>query len=281
MSPAALRQSFRTILISDLHLGSVRCDAEKLCDFLGQCRAETIFIVGDTFDFWSLRAGAAWSAQHDILMKRLCDMLRQGSRIILIPGNHDSILETFTDLPDCGIEIHRDYVHETARGERFLIVHGHEQDAVLDRTGSFAPAACAFAERLIAAVRRLFPFAGMRKSGRRHHRLTAQLWEIIRRSFGGIDRFERAVIEEARRRNLDGVVCGHTHMAADRILDGVRYLNCGDWVGSCTAITESWFGEMQLLRWAATAEPGKAPAAIVIWGDADACLPSHVAEEMP
>lgn len=279
MSAAKLRQSYRTILISDLHLGSVRCEAEKLSDFLGQCSAETIIVVGDAFDFWSLRAGAAWTAQHDTIMKRLCDMLRGGSRIILIPGNHDAVLESFADLPDCGLEIHRSYIHETARGERFLILHGHEQDAILDRTGAFAATACAWGESLTVTARRLSPFSRIRQSRSRRAR-SKLIWERIRRSAGGINRFERMVTEEARHRNLDGVVCGHTHIAADRMLNGVRYLNCGDWVGSCTAITESWSGEMQLLHWAVSAELEETNVPLNIWGAGDACVPSQVAKEM-
>lgn len=251
MTQALAQKSYRTLLLSDLHIGSFRCKADRLAEFLSRCQAQTIILVGDVFDFWSFRGGGTWSADHARLVAWFHVAVSSGSRLIVIPGNHDSALASFANLEIPGLEFHNEFIHETANGERFLVVHGHEHDEVLIQSERIAPILCALSERMFGAFRSISRSQKISQSATQTSRAS---WIWMRRAIGGVHRSEVKLIDEARRRRLDGVICGHTHIPSDFVLDGTRYLNCGDWVGNCTAITESWSGELELQRWVGQSE---------------------------
>ncbi|MFM1815632.1 MAG: hypothetical protein RLZ98_2327 [Pseudomonadota bacterium] len=253
-------KSHRTLFISDLHLGSARFQAHRLRDFLSHNPADTVFLVGDIFDFWSLRAGAVWAPAHTAILQSFCRMVDSGQRIVLIPGNHDEHISLFVGHHVDGIEIAREIIHETATGERLLVHHGHRLDETAGWSAAWAHHACAWRER----ADRIVAPAGRRAAKRRRDGNSGP-WQWIRRSVGGVARLERALIDEARARGLDGVICGHTHIPADREIAGLHYLNCGDWVTNCTAITEDWSGRLELRHW-----PEAAPRSHA--RDAEPCL---------
>lgn len=246
MTQALAQKTYRTLLLSDLHIGSFRCKADRLAEFLSRCQAETIILVGDVFDFWSFRGGGTWSSDHAKLVAWFHVAVCNGSRLIIIPGNHDAVLASFSSLDIPGLEFHHEFIHETANGERFLVVHGHEHDDVLNQSERIAPLLCSLSERMFGVVNSIK--LTERRSQHVRQRFRAS-WVWMRRSIGGVNRSELRLIYEARQRRLDGVICGHTHLPGDFVLDGTRYLNCGDWVGNCTAITESWSGELELQTW--------------------------------
>ena len=279
MSNAALGRPYRAVFISDLHLGSFRCDVRSLSDFLDGCRAETIFLVGDVFDFWSLAAGAVWTAKHTEVMHKLFRTMLGGSRVVIIPGNHDDGFARFLDLRFHRLEIRREWLHQTVNGERFLVVHGHEQDELLERASGIARAASALRERVGALAG---PLMRTGRRSRRRQTFPARMWQRVQRSVAGVDEIEVKLAAEARRREFDGVICGHTHFAADRVIDGVRYMNCGDWVRNCTAIAETWSGELQLLQWQApqARKTRHGEEHRGIWGWNGATIENGVAKEM-
>ena len=246
MSGAFARWSHRSIFISDVHLGSRLCTAGALLDFLAANSSATLFIVGDAVDFWSMRGRSAWDGAHGEVLLRICRMMQAGMRVVLIPGNHDAHLGGFLDLPLERLEIRREYLHTTADGQRFLVVHGDRHDVVMRRVGHLAHLGSALKERAACLSR---PLARtMRRLDRRDGSISAT-WTLMRRRLGGVARLEAALVGEARSRRAHGVVCGHTHLAADEDMGGIRYLNCGDWVGSSTAIVENWSGRLELIRW--------------------------------
>ncbi|MDX2156279.1 MAG: UDP-2,3-diacylglucosamine diphosphatase [Hyphomicrobiaceae bacterium] len=236
----------RSLLVSDVHLGSHRCQARALHDLLTATKPETLLLVGDTIDLWSVRAGMRWPATHTAILLRLCELLARGTRVVLLPGNHDETLLELPELSLPGMEMRRDFVLETRMGGRFLVVHGHEQDVMFGATHAVARVAYGVTEHLSSLTRVVsgsirLPLLARRRTAHRQTRLH----RTVRRSA----RFELAVTREARRRGLDGVICGHTHAPADREIAGIRYLNCGDWIKSCTAVVETSAGELQLVRW--------------------------------
>lgn len=252
MSEAVARWSYRSLFISDVHLGSRLCTAEALLEFLASNSSASLFIVGDAIDFWSMRRRSAWGSAHGEVLLRICRMMQAGTRVVLIPGNHDDHLRGFLDLPLKGIEIHHEYLHTTAAGQRFLVVHGDMHDVVMRRAGHLAHFGSALKERTACLAR---PLARrIRRARGPDGRMTAA-WSLMRRRVGGVARLEAALVREARLRRADGVVCGHTHLAADEEMDGIRYMNCGDWVGSSTAIVESWAGRLELVRWDGCSTP--------------------------
>lgn len=246
MSGPGTHMSCRTLFISDLHLGSRTCKASVLASFLAQHRPETIILVGDAFDFWSIGRRAFWTPAHSEVVRLLCGHFGARRRIVLVPGNHDENLDVHAGLLLEGLEIRHELVHTTLAGERLLVVHGDEHDVVMQRAGRLAHAADWWKEQMgaLGGKRRRATGIG-RPTGTR----AAQTWERLRRRLACVDRFEHMLAAEAERRGFDGVVCGHIHVAADRRIGGVRYLNCGDWVRSCTALIEDWSGRLRLVHW--------------------------------
>jgi UDP-2,3-diacylglucosamine pyrophosphatase LpxH len=237
----------RTLFISDVHLGTRSAQADRLLLLLRCCEADAIYLVGDIVDFWKVRRGPHWPQAHNDVLQKLLRKVRKGSRLVLIPGNHDEVLRDYAGIRFGGIEIHRDIVHTTARGRRYIVMHGDEFDVVVrtakwlallgDKGYEFA----LWLNRPLNWVRRRFGFGYWSLSGYLKYR--------VKKAVSYIGAFEEAVAGEARRRGVDGIICGHIHAAADRRFHGTHYLNCGDWVESCTAVVETHAGEMRVLQW--------------------------------
>jgi UDP-2,3-diacylglucosamine pyrophosphatase LpxH len=236
----------RALFLSDLHLGTRSAQAEELLDFLKHFEADIIYLVGDIVDFWKVRRGPHWPQPHNDVLQKLLRKARKGARLVLVPGNHDEGLRDYIGLRFGGIEIHRDIVHRTAKGRRYLVMHGDEFDVVVRG-----------ARWLALLGDRGYEFALWLNNPlnwlRRHlglgfWSLSAYLKYRVKRAVAFISAFEEAVATEARRRNVDGIICGHIHHAADRVFAGIHYLNCGDWVESCTAVVETHAGELRVVQ---------------------------------
>ena len=246
-SRAVMPRQFRTLFISDLHLGARACQAEAFLDFLRYYDADTIYLVGDIIDFWSVRRSPLWLQSHNDVLQKLLRKARKGTRIIFIPGNHDEGVRAYCGMSFGAIEIHHDIVHETADGRRFLVMHGDEFDVIVryakwlaflgDRSYEFA----LWCNRPLNLARRWLGFG--------YWSLSGYLKLRVKTAVNFIGEFEQAISQEAKRRNVDGVICGHIHHMTDRMIDGIRYLNCGDWVESCTAIAEDFDGRLSQIRW--------------------------------
>jgi UDP-2,3-diacylglucosamine pyrophosphatase LpxH len=248
--PAAVATSYRTIFISDLHLGTRGCRSDFLADFLRRTASEKLYLVGDIIDGWRLRKSWYWDATHDEVLKLILRKARNGTEVTYIPGNHDEMFRTWlpVGLEVCGIRLRREAVHETADRRKLLVMHGDEFDSVvryarfLALLGDGAYTAALVVNRWFNAVRR--------RLGYPYWSLSAWLKRQVKGAVKAIDRYEHALAGEARRRGMDGVVCGHIHHAEMRMVGGVLYLNDGDWVESCTALVEHHDGRLELLDWA-------------------------------
>ena len=239
--------TYRTLFVSDIHLGTRACQAEMLLDFLRHNDADTIYLVGDVVDFWRIRRGAVWLQSHNDVLQKLLRKVRKGTRIVYIPGNHDEGLREYCGTKFGGIEIERQAVHETSAGKRYLIIHGDEFDVVVryakwlaflgDRGYEFA----LWLNWPLNFVRRHLGFG--------YWSLSSYLKYRVKSAVNFIGDFEKNLAEEAKRRNVDGVICGHIHHASTCNFGAVHYLNTGDWVESCTAIGETAAGEFEMIRW--------------------------------
>lgn len=247
----------RAVFISDVHLGTRTSQADALLDFLRQTDADTIYLVGDIVDFWRVRRGAYWPQCHNDVLQKLLRKVRKGARVIFIPGNHDEGLRDFCGMHFGGIEIARTAVHVTAAGERYVVMHGDEFDVVV-RTARWLALLGDHGYELALWLNN--PLNWVRRHlGLGYWSLSAYLKQRVKQAVSYIGAFEEAVASEARRQQATGIICGHIHSASDRVIDGVHYLNCGDWVESCTAIVETMAGELRLVHWSA-AKAGQAPA---------------------
>jgi UDP-2,3-diacylglucosamine pyrophosphatase LpxH len=244
---AAITPRVRALFISDIHLGTRSAQAERLLDFLKRCEAEAIYLVGDIVDFWKVRRRPCWMQSHNDVLQKLLRQARKGVRLVLVPGNHDEGLRDYVGLRFGGIEIHRNIVHATATGARYLVLHGDEFDVVVRSVRWLAM----LGDRGYQMALWLnIPLNWLRRRlGLGYWSLSGYLKYRVKRAVAFIGAFEEAVAGETRRRGLDGVICGHIHHASDRRFAGIHYLNCGDWVESCTAIVETWEGELRLVHW--------------------------------
>jgi UDP-2,3-diacylglucosamine pyrophosphatase LpxH len=239
---------YRTVFISDVHLGTRGCQAELLLDFIRHVDCETLYLVGDIIDGWKLKSGWYWPQSHNDVVQKILRMARKGTRVIYVPGNHDDRVRDFCGVHFGGLIVARDAIHETADGRRFLVMHGDEFDGVVQHAKWLAFLGD-WSYRLILALNTQYNHL-RRSLGFGYWSLSAFLKVRVKNALQFVENFERAVADEARRRGVDGVICGHVHKAEMRDIDGVLYVNDGDWVESCTALVEHDDGRLEILEWA-------------------------------
>ncbi len=243
------KRKYRTVWISDVHLGTRGCNAALLVDFLRSIECETLYLVGDIIDGWRLRKGWYWPDQHNEVVRRVLKMAHRGTRVVFVAGNHDEMLRDYAGFSFGGIELRLEAIHVTADGRRLLITHGDSFDGVvlyarwLAVLGDQAYGVLLRANVLVNAVRRRFRLP--------YWSLSAHLKRKVKNAVQYIGSFEEAVAREAHERGFDGIVCGHIHCAEIRQIGDITYYNDGDWVESCTALVEDRTGAMQILDWAA------------------------------
>lgn len=242
------KRKYRTIWISDVHLGTRGCNADLLLDFLRSVQCETLYLVGDVVDGWQLRKGWYWPDAHNEIVRRILKMAHRGTTVILIAGNHDEMLRQFAGMRFGGVVFALEAVHETADGRRLLVTHGDSFDSVvlyarwLAFLGDQAYSLLLRFNIVLNAVRKRLKLP--------YWSLSAYLKKRVKNAVQFIGAFEDAVAHAARDRGVDGVVCGHIHSAEIRQIGSITYYNDGDWVESCTALVEASDGTMSLVHWA-------------------------------
>lgn len=238
---------YRTIWISDIHLGTRACNAAALLHFLRHTESDTLYLVGDIVDGWRLKKGWFWPQLHNDVVQKLLRKARKGTHIVYLPGNHDEAVRPFIGHRFGTISIADDAVHQTADGRRFLVIHGDRFDAVVKYAGWLAHVG----DRSYALLLSLNTGLNIvrRRMGFSYWSLSAYLKHRTKKAVEFISRYEAALAEEARRRQVDGVICGHIHTAEMKDMNGVAYANTGDWVESCTALVEHESGALEILYW--------------------------------
>ena len=254
------RLRFRTIWISDLHLGSSACQATRLLDFLRHTESKHLYLVGDIVDGWQLRRRWFWPQAHNDVVQKVLRKVRKGTAVTYICGNHDAFGRHFGEISFGGIELRDEMIHVTADGRRLLVLHGDLFDGVVQ----YARWIAFVGDRLYLLalhVNRWFN-AVRARLGFPYWSLSQFLKHKVKNAVSYISDFETAVAQEARRRGVDGVVCGHIHKAEIRSIDGVLYCNDGDWVESLTALVEDDAGALSIVHWKEIA--GRAADAVAV-----------------
>lgn len=238
---------FRSIFISDTHLGTADCRAEHLLEFLQKTQSDHLYLVGDIIDLWRLRNHFYWPVVNTQILHALIERARSGCRISYIPGNHDAPLRDFAGGQIHGIEIKSEDIHVTADGNRLLVVHGDMFDEIVlsanwaYRAGTNLYDMLMVLNRLYNRARRLFGYP--------HWSLATFIKCHIKEALKHIENFEEAAAHEASTRGFNGIICGHIHHPNHRVIHGTLYLNTGDWVERCTALVEDFNGRIRLLNW--------------------------------
>ncbi|UIP07351.1 UDP-2,3-diacylglucosamine diphosphatase [Erythrobacter sp. SDW2] len=245
------RRRYRTIWISDVHLGTKGCNAQLLIDFLDHTDSETMYLVGDIIDGWRLKKKFYWPAEHNDIVWRVLKRAKRGTRIVYIPGNHDEMIRPFCGMDFGGVEIRRAAFHDTADGRRLMVLHGDEFDTIM------------LAHRWLAFVGDALYHLMMKLNNwvaRVRTMLDLPYWSIskaakhkVKNAVEFISKYEEVVARAAAERGVDGVVCGHIHTAEFRRFTHngreVEYWNDGDWVEGCNALVEHFDGRMEILHW--------------------------------
>ncbi len=244
---AAAPLRFRTIWISDTHLGTAGCQAGRLLDFLRRTESERLYLVGDIIDGWQLRRRWYWHQSHNDVVQKILRKARKGTEVVYIPGNHDEAVRHFLGVAFGGIAIRDEAVHTTARGLRLLVTHGDLFDGVVQ----YARWLAYVGDRLYTLSLHLNRWLNALRArlGLRYWSLAQFLKHKVKNAVSYIVAFEEALAAEARARQFDGVVCGHIHQAEIRDIGGILYCNDGDWVESLTALVETAEGELSILHW--------------------------------
>ena len=238
---------YRTVWISDLHLGTKGCKAEFLLNFLRHVESEKLYLVGDIVDGWRLKKNWFWPQTHNDVVQKLLRKARKGTEVIYVTGNHDEAFRDFSGFHFGEVFLCDEHVHETADGRQLLVLHGDAFDAVVKHAkwlaflGDYAYHTALWVNHWVNVLRR--------KLGYPYWSLSAYLKHKVKNAVEYISRFEDAVAIECAERGLDGVVCGHIHFAEMRQMHGVLYCNDGDWVESCTALVEHFDGRLEIVRW--------------------------------
>ena len=237
---------YRTIWISDLHLGTRGCNAEKLLNFLRENESETLYLVGDIIDGWRLSRRFYWPKSHNDIIQKLLRKVRKRTKMIYICGNHDEFLRPYIGNNIGGIELVDEVVHITADNKKLLVIHGDRFDGItkyhkwLALLGDVSYGLLLAVNRWLLRIRRWLGFG--------HWSLSAYLKYKVKQAASFISDYENTIAEECKHRGLDGIVCGHIHHAEIRQIDDVMYFNCGDWVESCTALVEDFDGNISIMQ---------------------------------
>jgi UDP-2,3-diacylglucosamine pyrophosphatase LpxH len=246
-----LPSRYRAIFVSDLHLGTQRAQTAGFLNFLQVTDSEYLYIVGDLIDSWALQKNWYWSQDHNDVIQKLLRKARKGTRLIYIPGNHDENFRDFVGLRLGSITVTEEAIHISAKGQRYLVLHGDKLDGVV----CFAPwlaklgdSAYEFSMSINVVLNRI-----RRALRMPYWSLSAYLKNRVKKAVEFVSRYEEAVVREARLQNCRGVICGHIHTADDRKIDGIHYLNDGDWVESCTALVEHHDGRFEIIHWPSVA----------------------------
>ena len=243
-----MSEHVRSIFVSDVHLGTRACQADRLLGFLRLYDAQNLFLLGDIIDFWAMNRSIVWSEAQNTVVQKVLRRARRGENVVFVPGNHDEALREYSETSFGGIRVLERCTHIAADGRRYLLIHGDDFDQVtryhrwVARLGDAAYDALVRANASLSSVRRTLRIPGYWSlAGYAKHKMKSAIDFIFD--------FEDSVVRYAKQQGYDGVICGHVHCAAHKVVDGVTYINCGDWVDSCTGIVEHLDGRMEVIRW--------------------------------
>lgn len=242
-----MKKTYRSVWVSDVHLGSRDAQSELFHHFLDTIRCDHLYLVGDIIDVWALKKAWYWPKQYNEVVHKLLKRTRKGAKVTYIPGNHDEFFREFVGYTFGDIEVVDEIIHTTEDGRRFLVTHGDRFDAAvrvhpwMAKVGDWGYRRLVLLNRFYNAVRRWM--------GKPYFSLSGAIKRKVKGAVKFLNNFETLLVEEAQRCHVDGVICGHIHQPATRTMDGIEYCNTGDWIENCTALVEHEDGSLELIWW--------------------------------
>ena len=239
--------NYKSIWISDLHLGTKGCQSDLLLEFIRHTQSEKLYLVGDIVDGWALKNTWYWPQSHNDVVQKILKKARHGTRVFYLLGNHDEILRKFIPINFGGVEIANQIIHETIDNKKYLVVHGDQFDGIIQ---------CAKWLAILGSVTYDFLIYFNRYINFFRNRLGYEYWSLskflkfkVKNAVKFISEFEKLVGNYAKQHKVDGIICGHIHHANMQHIDDIHYINDGDWVESCTALVENFDGRLELINW--------------------------------
>lgn len=246
--PQSDRIHYRTIFLSDIHLGSKGCQAARLANFLKFHSCDRLYLVGDIIDGWRMKSsGIFWPLAHTEVLRNILSMTKHGTEVVYVTGNHDEFLRRYSELKIGNVTLVDEAEHTAADGARYLVVHGDQFDVITRYHRWLAFLGDVSYQILLNLNLHLNRLRS--RFGYGFWSLSAWLKYRVKSAVNFISDFEQAVVFQCRKRDFAGVICGHIHHAEIADYDGIKYMNCGDWVESCTALVENAQGQFRILRW--------------------------------
>jgi UDP-2,3-diacylglucosamine pyrophosphatase LpxH len=242
-------KKYKSIFISDLHLGTKQAQAKKLLEFIKEHEAENLYLVGDIIDGWAIKRKFRWEQSHSDVIQKILRAARKGTNIYYVTGNHDEFLRPFLPLLlGDNLELLDDIEYTSIKGKRYLVTHGD----IFDSMTFSKKWLTIFGDMGYDFLLNLNPIVNFirKKMGiKRYWSLSAQLKDNLRNSLQFIEDYEKFSIQYVKSKNYDGVICGHIHKADIKTIDGIDYMNTGDWVESCSALVETFEGEWKIIKY--------------------------------
>ena len=238
---------YKTLWISDLHLGHRDCKAEHLLHFLENISVGTLYLVGDIIDMWEMTRHFRWPEAHNLVIKKLMLLSDSGTRVIYLPGNHDAPLQRYSGMAFSKIDIARELIHTTADGKRYLVLHGDQFDDEVT-LGRFHAWIGDKAYDVLLFINRWYNRYRFWQK-REYWSLAGFIKQHIKSANLAIARYREACCNYAKALEVDGIICGHIHHPEQCYLGGIHYVNDGDWVENCTALAEDKYGNLSLIHY--------------------------------
>lgn len=239
------RLHLRTVIISDVHLGTSDSKAREVCHFLRHVRCEKLILNGDIIDAWQLRNGGQWTSDHTRFIRIVLKKIeKQGTQVVYLRGNHDDVLAGFLPFTFGGLSLVEDHIHEGVAG-RYLVLHGDVFDTIT-KDFVFLSHLGDWGYHVLLRINRAFN-AWRRWRGLEYWSLSKAIKARVKSAVSYVSKFEDDLAAFARKRGCRGVICGHIHTPVIKPMHGIEYLNSGDWVESLTAIGEHFDGRFELL----------------------------------
>lgn len=241
------KREFRTVFISDVHLGTPDAKIHEVIDFLKHVRCSKLVLNGDIIDGWALRRGAQWRKRHSRFIRTvLKKMEKDDTEVIYLRGNHDDILERFLPLAFGKLRFVKEHIHIGVDGKRYLVVHGDGFDSVSTNHKWVAQLGSVGYDFLLKVNRVYNRYRAWR--GKDYYSVSKAIKARVKSAVNFVGEYELQLQELARQKKCHGIVCGHIHTPEDKQVGEIRYLNSGDWVESMTAIVEHLDGRLELVR---------------------------------
>jgi UDP-2,3-diacylglucosamine pyrophosphatase LpxH len=238
---------FKRIILSDIHLGTESSKVNEVNDFLKNNYCDELILNGDIIDAWSLKRYGKWKKRHTTFFRRILKLMEDHkTKVIYIRGNHDDFLDEVLPFKMKNFNIVKEKIIKI-KDKKYYIIHGDIFDTITTNAkwisviGSIGYDFLLWVNKLVNKWRT--------KKGLPYFSLSKMVKEKVKAANSFVFDFEDKLVELANQKGFDGIICGHIHTPANKIINNIHYLNSGDWVENSTAIVQTEKDELKIISY--------------------------------